>query len=427
MDQVEDFPFSTGQRVESKSNIKGFRGAWFRSEIKNIQIRRGEIWCAMHYIDFPDEKTNFMKAYQQDPSGKKKRVLMVRPSFPVLLMGVDESIIKDAAGPVVVVNGNWWVGDLVDWFTDGCFWAAKITAVLNKEFVQVELPSAPLGEGGKYEAAVKDIRPSLDWSMDKFWTVPTVKLCPPTLMDKSVSGPVKDLEGQHIFMGKQEDPGRAPFVNNALAGLTSESEKATNNTITSSHHALTTVGIVPEQFPSRESIVVTLDMQKDKKCALLVDNQGRVFPNASKPPDKVQLQPYRTSEQGLGQTQEVANQVHVRETDGVEAMPQTNADDLDGKVGFEKNSLGKSALNDTLSFEELNALLGDGKLLDPCDERIGSSIVALEELISRIAWLKGVMHLGLKGWCKERRKRKWAFCEREGLLPSPKSENDGPT
>ncbi|KAI5054425.1 hypothetical protein GOP47_0030683 [Adiantum capillus-veneris] len=419
----------------------------------------------MHYIDFPDEKTNFMKVYQQDPSGKKKRVLMVRPSFPLILMGVEESIINDATGPAVVVDGDWLVGDLVDWFTDGCFWAARITAVLNKGFVQVELPSAPYGEGGSYEASIKDIRPSLDWSMDKVWTVPrTLKAYTMDAPSQSVPSPVQDLETLdtgHIFIAKQE-PRRIPLVQD----LNITDAHGVNNLIASSRHAQTVTANTPNVISGRvvkesavvtaniqknglsESAVVSMDMQKNgvSECPQITslgdkkvtppDFHGRGFASANKPPNKGQLLRFSTSEWGLGssscQRPEGANQVRMRETSPETLQkppPQTDAVDLNGRTEIEQNTLSKidalSTLNDmgeTLLFKELNFLLEDEKLLDLSDERIGSSIVALEELISRIAWLRGVMQFGLKGWCKERRKRKWVFFEKEDH-PFARSEN----
>ncbi|MCO5601838.1 hypothetical protein L7F22_055963 [Adiantum nelumboides] len=417
------------------------------AEVKSIQIRRGEIWCAMHYIDFPDEKTNFMKAYQQDPSGKKKRVLMVRPSFPLMFIGVEESIINDAAGPVVVVNDNWWVGDLVDWFTDGCFWAAKIIAVINKEFVQVELPSAPYGEGGRYEAAVKDIRPSLDWSIEKFWTVPSIKsnTLRASTMDVSswsLISPVQfeTLDKEHIFIAKQ-----GPFKQ----ALNNSDAEGINNLMTSSPHALNYAPNAIQEEVVKDSVVVTMDMQKNglSECARVtsLDDQkifplgfhGRSFTCSNKRLNKGPLLPFSTNEQGLGsrssQRQEESNQVRMEKTDGLEAPQkppqQASALDMTDKTKVAQSSSSKedalSTLNDmgeALLFKELNTFLGDEKLLDLSDERIGSSIVALEELISRLAWLRGVMQLGLKGWCKERRKRKWVLFEREDH-PLTRSEN----
>eukprot|EP00249_Psilotum_nudum_P017432 c26322_g1_i2 orf=196-2043(+) len=178
MDQLTDFPFIIGQRVEGRSNIKGYRGAWFRCEIKDIQLRRDGIWCALQYLDFPDEKVSFTKAYQQGVAEKRRKVLMLRPSFPPVFCKADEAAARKVTGVVAIRTDEWKAGNYVDWWFDGCYWMAKITAVHSRDFVQVELPISPLGEGGEYKASVKDLRPSLNWSVRQQWTVPCDEVGP---------------------------------------------------------------------------------------------------------------------------------------------------------------------------------------------------------------------------------------------------------
>ena len=38
--------------------------------------------------------------------------------------------------------------------------------------LQIALHEEPLGEGGYYDADCKDLRPALDWSLEKGWSVP---------------------------------------------------------------------------------------------------------------------------------------------------------------------------------------------------------------------------------------------------------------
>uniref|UniRef100_A0A0D9WCJ8 Uncharacterized protein n=1 Tax=Leersia perrieri TaxID=77586 RepID=A0A0D9WCJ8_9ORYZ len=40
------------------------------------------------------------------------------------------------------------------------------------EYPDEELLKPPIGEGRSYDAHCKDIRPALDWSLEKGWTVP---------------------------------------------------------------------------------------------------------------------------------------------------------------------------------------------------------------------------------------------------------------
>lgn len=509
MEHLEEFPFNIGQRVESKSNIKGFRGAWFRCEIKYVQIRKGEIWCAMQYVDFPDEKINFTKAYQQDPSGKKKRVLMLRPCFPLLCMGVDNAVINAAAGAVVVVNGDWWVGDLVDWFSDGCFWAAKITAVISKERVQVELPNAPIGEGGNYEALVKDIRPSLDWSMDQLWTVPSLKSHPNSKKQavavdqasSSLASPstvFETGEKEHFFIARQE-PVRTTVVkssDNTLMGdeeaqmkrkawvlgleacslpekskvldvrYSNSSNRISKHTNVANQGMPFTVSAPPPLRAGKDSAAVDFitkstgpfDSVSDMRLARqrsLPDAFGigsyssfsSVFSLHNKPVDKKdQLEMMATDfagehvpgvsfHQPEGGFKEEANQTGCLKAGGYkelhQSMSQVNDSETRGGASSERRTYGRggslSISNQTaeaMSLEDIDALIGgEGKCLDVGDQRIGSSIMALEELVSRVAWLRGVLQLGLKGWCQERKKKNWVFCEREAS-PVGKSEQD---
>uniref|UniRef100_A0A2P2K9F9 Uncharacterized protein n=2 Tax=Rhizophora mucronata TaxID=61149 RepID=A0A2P2K9F9_RHIMU len=45
--------------------------------------------------------------------------------------------------------------------------------VLGEKKFQIDLLPPPLGEGSSYEASIEDLRPSLDWSLERGWTVPT--------------------------------------------------------------------------------------------------------------------------------------------------------------------------------------------------------------------------------------------------------------
>ncbi|KAK8592032.1 hypothetical protein V6N13_062622 [Hibiscus sabdariffa] len=48
----------------------------------------------------------------------------------------------------------------------------RITEKLDDENVKVELLPPPEGEGSLYDASCKDLRPSLDWSVDEGWKLP---------------------------------------------------------------------------------------------------------------------------------------------------------------------------------------------------------------------------------------------------------------
>ncbi|KAL6202804.1 hypothetical protein ACLB2K_026509 [Fragaria x ananassa] len=179
---LHTLPFKVGQDVETRSFLKGFRGAWFRCKIIDIGWRNGQLSCALKYYDFPDEKITWEKIYQHNPTdGKRKRkgkILMMRPPFPSIYHESKRSDANTILEAVVIVSDAWKVGDLVDWWKDGCYWSGKVTEVLGHKKLMIELPLPPVGEGVEgqiYEASFKDLRSSLDWSLEYGWTVPTPK------------------------------------------------------------------------------------------------------------------------------------------------------------------------------------------------------------------------------------------------------------
>ncbi|KAF3331978.1 Zinc-metallopeptidase [Carex littledalei] len=165
---------------ESKSFIKGYRGAWFRGKMKNIRTRRGFHECLLEYCDFPDEKTTWINFYGVSPKDpgelsdlkQRKRELMFRPSFPPFHKESEPPPLHLPGEVKVVVNDTWRVGDLVDLWCDECFWSGKIIKLDAVDLVEVELPEPPVGEGGVYKGVIKDLRPSLNWSLEKGWSVP---------------------------------------------------------------------------------------------------------------------------------------------------------------------------------------------------------------------------------------------------------------
>ncbi|XVF62942.1 hypothetical protein PTKIN_Ptkin09bG0049300 [Pterospermum kingtungense] len=121
---------------------------------------------------------------------------MVRPCFPCVCR---ESQMPD-------VNTLSEVGDLVDWWTDYCFWSGRITEKLGDEKVKIELPPLPVGEGSSYEVFCKDLRPSLDWSLGEGWKLLVPKrinivfacaqIVKPLNQDKSKQLPRKSLNAE---------------------------------------------------------------------------------------------------------------------------------------------------------------------------------------------------------------------------------------
>lgn len=171
-------PFKTAQEAESKSFGEGFRSAWFRCKIKEISYRKGVLGHRLEYFDYPDEKVRWVKLYQKPPYANQglslhdKFELMVRPRYPPFYRKSELPDVLPESDVIVIVNDTWKVGDLVDWWCDGCFWSGRITQILGSDKVQIKLPDPPVGQGCSYEALSNDLRPSLDWSQKMGWMVP---------------------------------------------------------------------------------------------------------------------------------------------------------------------------------------------------------------------------------------------------------------
>ncbi|ONK70250.1 uncharacterized protein A4U43_C05F31800 [Asparagus officinalis] len=170
-------PFEVGQEAESKSFMNGYRSAWFRCKIKDIRGKKGNIQYFLEFFDFPDERITWTKLYQKPLRYSKshddnKLELMVRPTFPPYFRESARPDSYPAVDVVAIAEDDWEVGDLVDWWSDGCFWSGRVTQILGNDRVEIKLPDPPIGEGKVYEAFCKDLRPSLNWTPQHGWTVP---------------------------------------------------------------------------------------------------------------------------------------------------------------------------------------------------------------------------------------------------------------
>ncbi|KAK8954468.1 hypothetical protein KSP39_PZI002727 [Platanthera zijinensis] len=171
-------PFKAGQEAESKSFDEGFRGAWFRCKIKRAWNLKGVLGHRLEYFDYPDEKVKWVRLFNCSPYQKQefglhdKMELMLRPSYPPFYHASELPDKLPESDVLVIVNDTWQVGDLIDWWYDGCFWSGRITHILGNGEVQIKLPDPPVGEGLSYRALCKDLRPSLDWSLKDGWMVP---------------------------------------------------------------------------------------------------------------------------------------------------------------------------------------------------------------------------------------------------------------
>ncbi|VAH68663.1 unnamed protein product [Triticum turgidum subsp. durum] len=170
-------PFKVGDAVETRSYNVGYRGAWFRCKITDMCIRSGHMECQVEYIDYPDERRKWNRLFKIPPKcrnqkASQNREIMLRPPFPRWCWENDIAELGPQTDVVAVVSSRWKVGDLIDWWYTDCFWTGKITELMSDDKVKIICPEIPLGEGGCWVADPKDLRPALDWSLEKGWSAP---------------------------------------------------------------------------------------------------------------------------------------------------------------------------------------------------------------------------------------------------------------
>ncbi|KAJ0261758.1 Agenet-like domain-containing protein [Hirschfeldia incana] len=167
-----NLPFKIGQTVEVRSFEDGYRGAWFRCKILNIYTEEGKLFYSLKYLDYSKKDIYHTQVYQRFQD-EEKECLMVRPSYPPFYYERYVPKIEADRSPLVVVYGRRQVGDVVDWQCQGCFWCATVLE-LERKALQIELFPPPRGEGETYKAMRSDVRPTLDWSPEHGWTVPSM-------------------------------------------------------------------------------------------------------------------------------------------------------------------------------------------------------------------------------------------------------------
>ncbi|TVU17911.1 hypothetical protein EJB05_33973 [Eragrostis curvula] len=172
-------PYKVGDLAECKTFQEGYRGAWFRCKINGMRVKEsgdsGHYECYLEYIDYPDEDQEWVRLFQKNPPCSKQPSrddIMIRPSFPQWHWKdqVPEELPDNDI--IATVDETWKIGDLVDWFSQDCYWSGKITKLFSEKMVEVELLEPPIGEGKVYAANRDDLRPTLNWCLSGGWTVP---------------------------------------------------------------------------------------------------------------------------------------------------------------------------------------------------------------------------------------------------------------
>lgn len=77
---------------------------------------------------------------------------------------------------IIVSDIFWWLKCIIIWWLifshNHVVWERCNELFLHGLCLQIALHEEPIGEGGYYDADCKDLRPALDWSLEKGWSVP---------------------------------------------------------------------------------------------------------------------------------------------------------------------------------------------------------------------------------------------------------------
>uniref|UniRef100_N1QPY1 Uncharacterized protein n=1 Tax=Aegilops tauschii TaxID=37682 RepID=N1QPY1_AEGTA len=152
-----------------------------QSMIKDMRVTEsGHLEYYLEYIDYTEEANEWIGVFQKNPfnpaclEGKSNgsTEIMLRPSFPRWYRGQHAPKHFPKSEVIARVHDAWKVGDWVDWHNKDCYWTGQIIELTSKNVVEVKFLDHPMGEGQQCLAKKKDLRPALDWSIIKGWTVP---------------------------------------------------------------------------------------------------------------------------------------------------------------------------------------------------------------------------------------------------------------
>lgn len=350
----DQLPFKVGQSAEAQSFENGFRGAWFRCKIKKINGRRGHWNALLEYFDYPDEKLTWTKLYQYPPynvgKSKEKKQLMLRPQYPLVKLKNEISDVSSISEATVVVDGNWQAGDSVDWWANGCYWSGQLTKLLGNSEAELALTPPPVGEGALYEVSFKDLRPSLEWSPDFGWTVPTsqdgdnVRQCAQLIQPVNQAfGRFPALEIHSMSEGRTGSSSDLSFSTPSINLSTASGEKRDLNTTESAER--------PPLFdlPKEATVNTSKKVRRPDICSS--SHTGEILAKESILSDKA-------SSSCVG--------VDLAKADA-------------GPTSYSSCPLKKFRTNDGIQLHSMNSDLMEAGILD------------LEELVNKIKWLKGLL------------------------------------
>lgn len=352
MTSQKSLPFEVGQLAEAKSFLDGFRSAWFRCKIKGITTRKKQTMHELEYYDYPDEKIKWTKLYQIPPKSsrrnqkKVKKELMVRPQFPLICRENEMPDINTISEVIVVVDGVWRVGDLVDWWKDDCFWSGTVIEIEGDDKVQIKLPEKPYGEGKTYSVGCKDLRPSLDWSPEYGWTIPTSMEIRNGLSCPRLIWPVKQDSLTKSFVNKAD---------NDKQNVTTPRSSLAFNESSSSHTS-----------------------------------------TSSLPPSKGSLQSKDTSKKEMHQTHENMDSniggFAIGKPSCSDSVSSTYVRDVSVEVPEAAAAEEQYHANGSSKKRRLNETIPQNSTT--CSS-LESTIMDLEELVNRVKWLRRILKFGL--------------------------------
>ncbi|KAG8658620.1 hypothetical protein MANES_03G168100v8 [Manihot esculenta] len=279
------------------------------------------------------QEITWTKLYQK-PGKCKGAKLVLRPQFPPVYRESEMPNISNISEVVVIRNDVWKVGDLVDWWSDSCYWSGRLTEVLEHGKFRIELFPPPAGEGLSYEASSADFRPSLDWSPEHGWTVP-------------ISG----NEDRHSCARLVKPLSQGGFLDLTAYAVIEGGNK--NNTEFSSQTAASYL-VPPDRSEKVAERTAFLETQ------IVEDKKGSDAPDI-----------------GAGKTS-CSDSTSVRD-----------ASAEIGRVTVEKdchNGNGPSKKLRTDRSIPLNSM---------CSNTIEAAILDLEELVNRVKWIKHILEFGM--------------------------------
>lgn len=68
---------------------------------------------------------------------KDKKQLMLRPQYPPVKLKNEVSGVSSISDAMIVVDGNWKAGDMVDWWANGCYWSGQLIKLLGNSKAEV--------------------------------------------------------------------------------------------------------------------------------------------------------------------------------------------------------------------------------------------------------------------------------------------------